>query len=111
MRAISIVRNFPAPAGFAIILSLLMLAPSGQRAFAQGDLTEDIKRGLVQLSALIKENSPTGQRYLRESGLHLVVVLPSMESMLEHLRQAHAAGQIDDQSLRSFEQRVMAAPL
>ena len=104
-------RIFATPAQFAGALSLLMLPVAAPSAFAQDLLSGEIKQALSQTAARIEASRPTGQRYLRETGLNLVVVIPSMETMLAEMRKAHAAGELDKKSLQAFEQVVEAAPL
>ena len=97
-------------AGLAGALGAVCSALADPGSSGRRFLPESADQTLPVLADRIVKKSPGGLQYLRKSGLQLVVVVPSVQQMLDFMRKAHAEGKVSDATLRQWEQRVRATP-
>jgi hypothetical protein len=110
MRGIRLLNEFALLAIIAGALVAVSPAIADQDSSGKTILPDSGKQAITRCAAEIRKKSPNGLRYLEESGLNLVVVIPPAQLLLDEMRKQHAAGKLDDKSLRAFEQQVKAMP-
>ena len=72
-------------------------------------LPDDADETLRQMALEIISKNRSGLDYLNKSGLNLIIVLPSLEQIVNSMRQQHQEGKIDDATIRFFEKKLESA--
>jgi len=66
-------------------------------------------QALRKMSLELRNKNKQGLNYLKKSGLNLILVLPSLEQLVNTFRAQHKRGEINDSMLQSFEKALESA--